>query len=123
MDSNARSTLWYDTLSNNRGKILEEFIINKQLYIMNEVSTSTTFTNRIGNSNIDLTLINSQLLRRVSGWDISDKESNSDHSITKYVIGPDKKLKHKAKTHEGRFIVNEENLAKISRKHLQDSGD
>ena len=90
MDSNARSTLWYDTLSNNRGTILEEFIINKQLYIMNEVSTNTTFTNRIGNSNIDLTLINSQLLRRVSGWEISDEESNSDHSIIKYVIGPDK---------------------------------
>jgi len=93
MDSNARSTLWYDTLSNDRGKLLEEFIFSKQLYIMNEASNNTTFSNRIGNSNIDLTLINSQLLRKVSDWEISDEESNSDHSIIKYDINPDNRGK------------------------------
>jgi exonuclease III len=92
MDSNAKSTLWYDTLSNDRGKILEEFISSKQLYTMNEAS-NTTFCNRIGNSNIELTLINSQLLRNVSGWEISDEESNSDHSIIKYDTDTDNRKK------------------------------
>ena len=36
MDSNSRSTSWHDTLTNTRGRILEEFLMSKQLYIMNE---------------------------------------------------------------------------------------
>ena len=66
MDSNARSTSWRDTTTDNRGKHLEEYIISKQLHIMNEPSTNTTFANRIGKSNIDLTLTTSNLLRRIS---------------------------------------------------------
>jgi len=56
-ESNARSTLWYDTLTNTRGGILEEFITSNQLYIMNEDCNNTTFRNHIGTSNIDLTII------------------------------------------------------------------
>ena len=74
MDSNARSTLWHDTLSNSRDNELVEFITSSQLHIMNEESSNTTFCNRIGHSNIELTLINSKLLRRISGWEICDDE-------------------------------------------------
>ena len=81
LDSNARSTLWHDTLTNTRGRILEEFITSKQLYIMNEESSYTTFRNHLGSSNIDLIIISSQLLNCLSGWVISDQESISDHSI------------------------------------------
>jgi exonuclease III len=87
-DSNARSTLWHDTLTNTRGRILEKFITSNQLYIMNEACSNTTFRNHMGTSNIDLTIISPQLIRRVSEWVISDQESISDHSIIKYVIGP-----------------------------------
>ena len=48
MDSKARSTSWHDTTTNNRRKHLEDYIISKQLHIMNEPSTKTTFENRIG---------------------------------------------------------------------------
>ena len=81
MDSNARSTSWHDTITDNRRKYLEEYIISKQLHIMNESSTNTTFANRIGKSNIDLTLITSNLLRRISDWEISEEGSNSYHRI------------------------------------------
>jgi hypothetical protein len=43
MDSNARSSSWYDILTNGRGRTLEEFLISQQLCIMNEVSYLTTF--------------------------------------------------------------------------------
>jgi len=56
---------------------------------MNEPSTNTTFANRIGKSNIDLTLITNYLLRRITDWKISDEESNSDHSIINYDIRTD----------------------------------
>jgi len=85
MASNARSTSWHDTTTDKTEKYLEEYIISKQLHIMNEPSTNTTFANRIGKSNIDLTLITSNLLRRISDWEISEEESNSDHSIIKSV--------------------------------------
>ena len=42
----------------------------------------------MGSSNIDLTIISSQLLNSLSGWIISDQESISDHSIIKYTIKP-----------------------------------
>jgi hypothetical protein len=73
MDSNARSTSWHDTTTSNREKHLEEY---KQLHIMNEPSANTTFESRTGKSNIDLTLITSNVLRRISDWKISDEESN-----------------------------------------------
>jgi len=41
MDSNLRSRTWHDILSNGRGKKLEEFLISKQLFIMNEDSEMT----------------------------------------------------------------------------------
>ena len=85
-DSNARSTLLYDKLTNSRGRILEEFLISKQLYIMNKDSNITTFSNSLGTSNIDMTIISTQLLNKVPGWTISEQESISDHNFIKYVI-------------------------------------
>jgi len=84
--SNSRSTLWHDKLTNARGRILKEFITSQQLHILNKESNNTTFRNRIGGSNIDLTLITDHLLHRISRWEISDQESSSDHSTIIYVI-------------------------------------
>ena len=56
-DSNARSTLWYNTLTNPRRRILEEFRTSNQLHIMNEDCNNTTFRKHMGTSNIDLTII------------------------------------------------------------------
>ena len=50
-DSNARSAAWHDTKNNKRGKTMEEFIVGKGLYIMNEESEWTTFHNARGKSN------------------------------------------------------------------------
>jgi hypothetical protein len=112
MDSNARSTSWHDTITNNRGKNLEEYIISKHLHIMNEPSTNTTYSNRIGKSNIDLTLITNNLLRRISDWKISDQESNSDHSLLNYDIRTDISHKNNTRMIGQKFIVNAENMEK-----------
>jgi hypothetical protein len=85
-DSNARSTLWHDKFTNTRGRTLEEFLTSNQLYIVNKDSNNTTFRNSLGTSNIDLTIISTQLLNNVSGWTISDQESISDHNFIKLDI-------------------------------------
>ena len=51
---------------------------------MNEESEQTTFKNRRGSSNIDLTIVNNQLLNVLKNWEISAEESCSDHNIIKF---------------------------------------
>ena len=45
-DSNARSKTWYDTITNQRGKVLEEFLTIYNLYIVNNRSGPTFETIR-----------------------------------------------------------------------------
>jgi len=44
---NSKSRTWHDKLTNGRGKKLEEFLISKQLFIMNEDSEMTTFQRKL----------------------------------------------------------------------------
>jgi len=87
LDSNSRSRTWHDKLTNGRGKKLEEFLISKQLFIMNEESKTKTFQSSRGTSNIDLTISNNKLLKEVQEWKISEEESCSDHKIIQFCIG------------------------------------
>ena len=105
-DSNARSTSWHDVLTNTRGKILEEFIMSQRLHIMKEDSCYTTFRNRLGSSNIDLVLISSQLLDSFTGWEISEQDSISDHSIITYTIKPDMHKRTPINAPHMRYITN-----------------
>ena len=106
MDSNSSSTTCNDTTTNNRGKQLGEYIISERLHIMNEPSKKKTFENRIGKSNIDLTLATNNVLRRITDWSISDEESNSDHSIISYAIKTTNNHKNNTNTVERKFRVN-----------------
>ena len=80
--SNARSKTWYDTITNKRGKVLEDFlnIYNVYTYIVNH-RTEPTFETTRGSSYVDLTIVNSQLLRRVTDWTCGTQESCSDHKL------------------------------------------
>jgi len=68
VDCNARSKMWHDIVTNQRGKILEEFIIRNDLYVMNEATETPTFQSNRGSSRIDLTIANSKLVRFVYDW-------------------------------------------------------
>jgi alkylated DNA nucleotide flippase Atl1 len=89
IDSNSRSTSWHDMLTNKRGKITEEFLLSKQLHIVNEESCCTTFWTSRSASNIDLTVTNNQVLNIIGDWAIDDQESCSDHRILKFGLGND----------------------------------
>jgi len=117
-DCNARSTLWHDKLTNNRGRILEEFITSKQLYILNEESSSTTFRNRLGTSNKDLTVISPQLLNSITEWRISYHERVSDRSNIQYTIKSSIANRHEVNPPHKRFRTNKESLEKLKKKHF-----
>jgi len=78
---------------------------------MNEPSANTTFESRTGKSNIDLTLVTSNVLRRISDWKISDEESNSDHSIINYDIRTAMSHNNTKPTGQ-KFTVNAKNVEK-----------
>ena len=65
IDRNSSSKIWHDNLTNARGRILEEFLISKQLHIPNEENTLTAYLSSRGSSNIDLKVVRNQLLRAV----------------------------------------------------------
>ena len=118
-DTNARSALWYDRVTNERGRILEEFMTTKQLFFLNEKSSDTTYSTGIGKSNIDLTIISPQLLSSITGWEISCQESLSDHRIIKYNIKPGSS-RHLAANHPlVRYRTNNESLQKFPGALLQ----
>jgi hypothetical protein len=85
VDSNARSKTCYDTITNERGKALEDFLTIYNLHIVNDRS-EPTFETR-GSSYVDLTIINDQLLRRVSDWTCGVQESCSDHKVLTFTLG------------------------------------
>jgi len=84
-DSNARSKTWYDT-TNQRGKVLEDFLTISNLYIVNDRSEPTFETTR-GSSYVDLTIVNNQLLRHATDWTCGIRESCSDHKILTFNLG------------------------------------
>jgi hypothetical protein len=67
IDSNASSTTWHDHITNHRGRIFEEFLVIVQLHILNEDSNLTTYLSSRGFSNIDITVTNNSILRRMGG--------------------------------------------------------
>ena len=105
--------------ANTRGRILEEFITSKQLNILIEECSNTTFRNRKGASNIDLTITSNNLLRRVSRWEISNQESSSDHNTIKYTINQNTSHRKSVNFQVVHYITKKENLAKFQVNILQ----
>jgi hypothetical protein len=119
MDSNSRSAAWHDRHTNSRDKTLEEYLISRDLHIMNEKSEHNTFHSRRGSSNIDLTIVNNRLLKNFKDWEISEDESYSDHNIIKFQIGQEINhvLQH---NHNGtRHVVKEEDYDKFDKNLIE----
>ena len=115
VDTNCRSTTWYDVISNSRGRLLEEFLASNQLHLANQESERFTFENSRGSSNIDLTITNTQLLAEISYWEISDEESCSDHNILKYNLGITHHYNHKHSFQYLRYAVKETKLLELTK--------
>jgi len=80
---------------------------------MNEGSEQTTFHNRRGTCNKDLTIVNNQLLNALKNWAISAEESCSDHNIIKLNLRQDTYHNTEYNYTGCRNIVTYENLNKF----------
>ena len=86
IDSNARSRLWYDKYTNARGRTLEDYIITRDLHILNKETGIPSFETNRGHSWIDLTLCNSKLTQNIRTWTCGEEESCADHKIIQFDI-------------------------------------
>jgi hypothetical protein len=93
--------------------MLEEFLMSKQLHIMNEDSESTTFRSSRGTSNIDITVISNQLLSTFAEWEISDQKGCSDHRIIRDALGHSPAQRSEIDTRDMRYKVTKDGIAKF----------
>ena len=84
-DANAHHTGWGSSDVNPRGETLAEFLADVGLYWCNIGSTPTF---RVANRSevIDITLVDSSTLNRVSDWQVSESPSLSDHAFITFTI-------------------------------------
>jgi hypothetical protein len=121
-DTNSRSKTWHDNKANSRGRKLEEFLLNRNLHLINKESETTTFLNNRGSSNIDLTIANHNLVADVNEWRISNEESLSDRNYLQYKIrkGGTYNQNNPYSKQGTRFIIKEEKLQEFDRNLIQE---
>ena len=107
MESNARSHAWHDKQTNLRGRILEEYLASRDLNIINQESEQNTYHTRRGKSNIDITITNNQILKKLKDWEISMEESCSDHNIIKYTIEQENEYRTEYSYTGKRYVTTE----------------
>jgi len=77
-DSNAHNTAWGSKDINARGTHVLDFIVEKDLHILNE-GNEPTFVNSIRSEVLDLTISTKQLSYKIINWHVSDEVTLSDH--------------------------------------------
>ena len=78
MDSNAHSSLWNCEDTDGRGEMVEHFIGQYNLHVLN-TGTTCTFQSGVGSSIIDITLCSAELLGFVQDWRVASSFCFSDH--------------------------------------------
>ncbi|KAL7724910.1 hypothetical protein ACLKA6_020046 [Drosophila palustris] len=85
-DVNAHHTVWGSTDVNKRGECLLEFLVSKNISVLNR-GDEPTFRNAIRGEVLDLTICSSNMLAFVSNWHVSGEVSMSDHQHIRFDIG------------------------------------
>jgi hypothetical protein len=113
MDNNARNKMWHDTITNQCGKVLEEFLICNDLCVLNESTETPTFQCNRGSSCVDLTITNSRLVQYVLDCICGEEESCSDHNIVNFKITSVNNGKGKMNNMGVCYITNQEDYKKF----------
>lgn len=95
IDTNGHSSRWHCKDNNRRGRLFEEVIDDFNLEIMNKSGSLNTYARpNMGTSNIDVTLANSDIARRITGWCVLDI-TDSDHRVLGFDYNVPGRVAHK----------------------------
>ncbi|XP_014216673.1 uncharacterized protein LOC106645339 [Copidosoma floridanum] len=111
-DFNSKAIVWGESRTNPRGRAVLEMAARLDLIVMNS-GGSETFK-RPGNRGtiIDLTLVSSEMVARVSDWQVLEDYTASYHQYVSFVIHEDRGANSR---HVNQRRVNEWNVAKLNR--------
>ncbi len=85
-DSNAHSTVWNCSSTDNRGDMVNKFLIDNNLSCCN-IGNNPTFINGSGDTSIiDLTIANYRLSQRIRNWQVEKVLHSTDHFRIRYDI-------------------------------------
>ena len=84
-DANAHNVVWGSSDTNKRGESLFDFLLIKELIILNE-GNEPTFCNSIRQEVIDITFSSKTLCNIVSNWKVSEEPSLSDHKYITFEV-------------------------------------
>lgn len=84
-DFNAKSSLWYSKSTDDKGELIEEFIVNNNLIVLNKEGEKYTYDSIHGQDNIDITLVTEGIENKSRGWNV--EEGISDHNIISWEVG------------------------------------
>ena len=86
MDSNAKSEVWFSETTDERGKIVEEFLAANGMYCINKPNNPYTFSTINGESNIDVTFVSGSMLSKIYDWKVTTTCPVSDHNLIQFDI-------------------------------------
>lgn len=88
IDSNAHSSWWGSPRTDQRGEKLEDFLLEHNLFLLNQGQTNT-FKTPVGQSKIDITFCSAFIHRNIKNWKVWTNFSGSDHRIINMKFEPD----------------------------------
>ena len=122
-DVNARSVLWHNTATDEKGEELEAFIVLHELLVLNCPSEVSTFENTRGQqSNIDVTLGSGSLERLVTDWEVHPEWSLSDHRLITYALDMSQDIRYQGPRESRKSTVRDYDWSLLDASVLTDLG-
>jgi hypothetical protein len=79
MDTNSKHRLWHSPTTDNRGRMLVDFLSSHGLLTVNE-KDGPTYSGPTGESWIDITASSIDLVHKIQNWRLSEENTLSDHN-------------------------------------------
>lgn len=86
LDANAHSPVWFSDELTVEGEVLEDAIMELNLYVANEPDNPKTYSRPGGEANIDVTLISEPVVRLLHKWGVKEGWSSSDHNAITFEV-------------------------------------
>jgi hypothetical protein len=81
-DVNAKSVLWHNNITDEKGELLELFLAETGLEVVNKSNNPPTYQGRArAQTNIDITFANNKIYDRISEWKVLEGKTVSDHNL------------------------------------------
>lgn len=123
LDANAKSTTWYSEELTDKGEALECFIMEHNLYVLNEADNPATYSSSIGESNIDVSLVSETAARNTVDWQVHEGWTSSDHNAITFKVTCDtRQMNGEANTPVTKFVVGKANWERFDMAFLRKIG-